>query len=156
MKGFALPIQFLGLIAIAVFAGVMLNIYTGHLSFWKKMPPNEFLNWFSDYSSGITKSTGPLGMLSMALPLISIIFVWNTHQSRVYWIISLLLTIGVIVITMLYFIKTNTSFGNKTIEINEIQDTLNTWGKFHLVRICLAFLSVIFAGIGILKYLEKI
>jgi len=155
MIDFTLPIQFLGLIIIAAFGGVIFNIYSGHLSFWKKLPPEDFLNWYSNYSSGIIKSTSPLDIISIAILIISVILVWNVPQSRIYWVISLFLIVGIIVITMLYYIKTNSSFSSRTIELSEIRDNFSTWGRIHIVCISMAFFASITAGIGIIKYIQN-
>ena len=69
------------LLIIAVFCGFMLCIYTAHLPFWKQIPPENFLDWFSTYSGGISNGTGPLGILSLViLPLITLILTWNNSQ----------------------------------------------------------------------------
>lgn len=152
MKNIVLTSQFSTLLIIAMFCGVMLCIYTSHLPFWKKAQPEDFLNWFSVYSGGISKATGPLGMLSLVLPLITLIITWSDSNSRGYWLLSFLLMLGVITITMIFFVKANTSFVSKTIPIEAIPGTLITWGRLHLVRIIITSLSAVSAGIGIVKY----
>ncbi len=152
MKNIVLVSQFSTLLSIALFCGFMLCIYTALLPFWKQISPESFLNWFSTYSGGISNGTGPLGMLSLILPLITLILTWSNTNSRAYWLLSFLLMLGVIAITMLFFVKANTSFMNKTIALEAIPDTLITWGKLHLVRIIMTSLAAISAVIGILKY----
>lgn len=152
MKNTIIASQFSTLLIIAAFCGFMLCIYTSHLSHWKQIPPENFLDWFSTYSGGISKGTGPLGMLSLALPLITLILTWSNSSSRIYWLLSFLLMLGVIAITMIFFVKTNTSFMNKTIALETIPETLVTWGKLHLVRIIMTALSAIAAVIGIIKF----
>ena len=152
MKNIILASPFSTLMIIATFCGVMICIYTSHLSYWKQAPPNEFLNWFSTYSGGISNATGPLGMLSLILPLITLILNWRNTNSKAYWLISFLLIAGVFFITMIFFVKANTSFINKTIAIEAIPNTLLTWGKLHLVRIFITFLAAVSAVIGIFKY----
>ena len=132
--------------------GFMLCIYTTLLSFWKQVPPESFLNWFSNYSGGISKGTGPLGMLNLILPLITLTITWSNTNSRAYWLLSFLLILGVIAITMIFFVKTNSSFMNKTIALEAVPDTLVTWGKLHLIRIIMTAIAAISAVIGIIKY----
>ncbi len=144
--------QFGTLLSIAIFCGVMLCIYTAHLPFWKQMPPEEFLNWFSKSSSGISNATGPLGILSLLLPLITLIMTWSNPNGPTYWLLSFLLVLGVIAMTMIFFVKANTSFMNKTIALEAIPETLVTWGKLHLIRIIMTFLAAISTVIGIIKY----
>ncbi len=155
MKKIVLLIQVLCIISLGAFTGAMTMLYTAVLSFWKKAPPEDFLNWYSDYSSGITTTTGPLVVLSIILPLICIFLVVKIPKSRVYWIISFLFCAGIMVITMNYFVEVNSSFANKSIELSFIKETLNTWGKLHIIRILMAFVSSVFAGAGMITYLSK-
>ncbi len=152
MKNIIIVSQFSALFSIACFCGVMLCIYTSHLSYWKQIPAESFLDWFSSYSGGISNATGPLGILSMLLPFVVLIVTWGNSNSRAYWLYSFLLALAVIAITMLYFVKTNTSFIEKTIPLNAVPNTLITWGKVHLIRIVLTSISAISAVIGIIKY----
>lgn len=155
MKRLILSIQILSIISIGAFAGAMTMLYTALVSFWKQVPAGDFLHWFSNYSSGIETSTGPLVMLSLILPLISIFLVRKIPKSRMYWLISFLLCIGIMAITMSFFVGANTSFANGSIELDQVKETLNTWGKLHIVRISLAFISSIFAGIGLVNYMSE-
>lgn len=152
MKNIIVVSQFSALFSIACFCGVMLCIYTSHLSYWKQISPEGFLDWFSTYSGGISNATGPLGILSLILPLITLIVTWGNTNSRTYWMCSFLLMLAVIAITMFFFVKTNTSLVNKTIPLHAVPHTLITWGKVHLVRIVLTSISAVSAVIGIIKY----
>lgn len=152
MKNISTVSQFSALFSIACFCGVMLCIYTSHLSYWKQIPAENFLDWFSSYSGGISTATGPLGMLSLILPFVVLIITWGNTNSRAYWLCSFLLMLAVIAITMLFFVKTNTSFMEKTIPLNAVPNTLITWGKVHLIRIVLTTISAISAVIVIIKY----
>ncbi len=155
MKKITVLIQVVSIISIGAFTGAMIMLYTAILSFWKQASPEDFLNWYANYASGIMDSTGPLVMLSLILPLICIFLVRKIPQSRTYWLISFLLSIVIMVITLSYFVDVNTSFGNKSIELNHVKETLETWGKLHIVRISIAFVSAVFAGIGMVKYLSN-
>ncbi|MEM7372556.1 MAG: DUF1772 domain-containing protein [Bacteroidota bacterium] len=152
MKNIALASQFGSLLVIATFCGVMLCIYTSHLPFWKQVAPDDFLHWFSTYSGGISDATGPLGILSLILPVVTLAVTWSNSNSRIYWLLASLLMVGVIAITMIFFVKANTSFMNKTISVEAIPETLVTWGRLHFIRITMTSLAAILAVIGILKY----
>lgn len=152
MKEITLVIQISTVLTVTAFLGVMFAIYTSHLPLWKALKPEEFLNWFSLSANGIRNATGPLGMFSLVFPLITLILTWSNTNSRLYWLFSFLLIAAVITITMIYFAKTNTAFGNKTISLDAIQSTLITWGNLHLVRLVLATISAVFSVLGIVKY----
>lgn len=152
MKNLRLPIQILSIASIAAFAGSMLMLYTTLVPFWKQMAPNNFLAWFSDYSSGITTTTGPFVKLCMLLPLTSILLVWKVPSSRVYWLISYAFILGIMVITFSFFIEANESFTNGTIELALVDEKVRLWGELHGIRTVLGFLSTVFAALGLLKY----
>lgn len=149
-------IQILTIICLASFTGAMIMLYTAILAFWKQSTSEEFLNWYVNYSSGITDSTGPFLMSSIIMPLICIFLIWKHPQSRKYWVISASLSGMIMIITLSYFVNVNTSFGNKSIAVNQIKETLIVWGNLHLLRISIALVSALSASIGLIKYLSKI
>lgn len=153
MKKLRLAIQIISIICLASFAGGMVMLYTALVSFWKQIPPADFLDWFSNYSSGIEDATGPFVKLSMLLPLISIILVWKVPRSRLYWLLSYAFVIGIMVVTFAFFIEANSSFASKTIELSLVAEKVNTWGNLHLLRIGMGFISAILGGIGLVKYI---
>ncbi|SNZ01167.1 protein of unknown function [Flagellimonas pacifica] len=148
-------IQVISIACLGAFAGAMIMLNTAILSFWKKAAPEDFLDWYADYASGIMDATGPLVMSSLILPLVCFFLVIKNKQSRIYWIISFSLSVIIMIITMGYFVGVNTSFAEQSIELVQIKETLDTWGRNHLIRISLAFASALFAGIGLVKYLPK-
>lgn len=153
MKTLRLTFQILGLISVASFAGAMLMLYTALVPFWKQVPPAEFIEWFSNFSSGIQLTTGLLGFASIIFPIASVFLVWKVHKSRLYWILSSVLVIGIMIITFAFFLDANSSFANKTIELNEVANTLNTWGNLHFIRIILGFGSALFAAFGFTNFI---
>ncbi|MDW3651027.1 MAG: anthrone oxygenase family protein [Bacteroidia bacterium] len=155
MKRLIFSIQLLGIISIAAFAGAMIMLYTSLVSFWEQIPAEDFFNWYSNYSSGIEATTGPLVMLSLFLPLLAILLVRKIPQSRIYWLISFLLCIGIMAITLSYFVEANTSFATRSIEAAHLNESIHRWGDLHLLRISMALISAVFAGIGLLKYLSN-
>ncbi|WP_299105999.1 DUF1772 domain-containing protein [uncultured Tenacibaculum sp.] len=154
MKSLTTIIQILSIIVTGMFSGAMIMLYTAVLSFWKQTKPSGFLIWYSNYSSGIIDSTGPLLMLSICLPLLSFVLVRKFSRINIYWLLSFLLCVLIMIITLIYFVDVNTSFGEKSIEIGNIKSTLNTWGNLHLIRILLALFSSFLGGIGLVKYLS--
>ncbi|WP_097046601.1 anthrone oxygenase family protein [Flagellimonas pacifica] len=155
MRKISILIQVISIACLGAFAGAMIMLNTAILSFWKKAAPEDFLDWYADYASGIMDATGPLVMSSLILPLVCFFLVIKNKQSRIYWIISFSLSVIIMIITMGYFVGVNTSFAEQSIELVQIKETLDTWGRNHLIRISLAFASALFAGIGLVKYLPK-
>lgn len=155
MKKVRLVIQILSIISIASFAGAMLMLYTSLVSFWEQIPPDDFLNWFSSYSSGITVTTGLLVKLSILFPLISIFITWKIPLSRNYWLIAYVFIIGIMVITFSFFIETNTAFVSKTIELAHVKASIKMWGDLHFIRTIMGFASSFFAVLGLVTYLSS-
>ena len=155
MKPIAVLFQIVSIILLGAFTGAMIMLYTAILSFWKKTTPQDFLDWYDSYASGIMDATGPLVMASIGLPLICFVLVIKNRESRIYWLGSFLLSVIIMIITLSYFVDINTSFSDQTIKLGKIKETLKTWGDFHLIRILLAFISTLFATIGLVKHISS-
>lgn len=154
MNRVVVSFQILTITIVGAFTGAMIMLYTAILAFWKLATHAEFLNWYTNYASGIMDATGPLLMSSIILPLISAFLVRNNPKSRKYWIISFFLCGIIMAITLSYFVDVNATFSDRSIEMTTVKNTLNTWGNLHLVRISLAFISTLVGGVGLVKYLQ--
>lgn len=155
MKKISTLIQVVSIACLGAFAGAMIMLYTAILSVWKKVTPQDFLDSYSDYSSGIMDTTGPLVMCSLILPLVCFFLTLRNKQSRIYWAFSFLLSAVIMAITLSYFVEVNTSFAEASLGLSLVKTTLDTWGTNHLIRIALAFVSAISAGFGLVKYLSN-
>lgn len=155
MKKISILFQVASITCLGAFVGAMIMLYTAILSFWKKAAPEDFLDWYADYASGIMDATGPLVMSSLILPLVCFFLVIRNKQSRMYWMISFLLSVIIMLFTLSYFVAVNNSFANQSIELDLVKNTLNTWGTNHLIRIALAFASTISGGFGLVQYLSN-
>lgn len=138
------------IISMAAFAGVMLCIYTSHLTIWKQAPPQEFLHLFQRFSPGISNATGLTGILGLLLSIITLIITWKSKNTSIYWTWSFVLISSAIVLTMVYFVRVNGSFTDQSILLEDVPKTLETWGMLHSVRIVMATLAAVFGGIGII------
>ena len=145
-------IQIGSIVSIAAFVGVMISVYTSHYSLWIQKSPQDFLQWYQITSKGITDATGPTGIASLFLPLITLIVTWRNKQCRIYWFLAFTLVGSIIVITMVYFARVNMTFGNQSISLEDISGTLETWGSLHILRIILGVISAFLAGIGLVKF----
>ncbi|MBO6515072.1 MAG: DUF1772 domain-containing protein [Bacteroidia bacterium] len=156
MKIVKLVVQILSVISVASFAGAMLMLDTSLVAFWKQVSPDEFLDWFSAYSSGISRTTGIFVKLSMLLPLISLLVNMLNRQAMIYWSLSYICILAIMVITATFFVDANESFVSKTIELGKVPETITTWGRLHAIRTTLAFVSAFLASVGLYKYVSSI
>ena len=129
--------------AAAGFAGVMLSIGVTLGGYWRALPPAEFLSWFEANNGYVAKAV-PIIVLPALIGLVgSLIASWNT-DARIWWILSLISFIAVLVLTVAYFVPSNTAFASGSFDVNAVSDKLRQWISIHYVRIALAFISAVF------------
>ena len=62
---------------------------------------------------------------------------WTEPTTRYLWLASLGLVIGILIITFAYHLPTNSAFAAKSIPLEQVPATLNSWLSLHAVRIAL-------------------
>lgn len=130
----------------ASFAGVMLNIGLTLGPYWKGLAPAAFLDWFSANSHLIGRTIPYLVVPTLIGLAASLWIDWNDSATRNLWLASLFCVAGIMAITFAYHLPTNSVFATKTIALDEVGPTLNTWLWLHAVRITLGLLS---AALGV-------
>lgn len=118
--------------------------------YWRSLPPEDFLAWFAANNQLVAR-TIPITVVPAFIGLVgSIWMAWGSSTSGVIlWIISTLCFLGVIVLTVMYFVPTNTAFASGTIEVSEVSATLDQWVTIHYARIGGAMLAAILGCIAL-------
>ncbi|MCR9253821.1 MAG: DUF1772 domain-containing protein [bacterium] len=147
-------LQVASLVCLSSFIGVMICVYTSHYLVWVQLEADEFFHLFAISSKGISYATGATGIASLLICFITILFAWNNKISRIYWLVSYILLLFIILITAFYFVDVNKSFAAKSIPVTSLILTLGTWGQLHVLRIFLGVISASFAGFAIVKSLK--
>ncbi|WP_324695163.1 DUF1772 domain-containing protein [Novosphingobium sp. RL4] len=123
----------------AMFAGVMLAIGVILGGYWKSLPPEEFLDWFAQHG-GRVQNAIPLVVLPTLIGLGGMLWTdWSNVVSRNLWLGAAGCIVAVLVLTMAWFVPSNTAFASKAIPLDQVSGKLDTWLLVHNVRIALAF-----------------
>lgn len=133
----------LAVCATAGFAGVMLCIGVSLGGYWRSLPPQDFLLWFAAHSSFVS-NTIPLIVAPALIGLIgSLVTGWQS-DTRIWWILSTVCVLAVLVVTFAYFVPSNSAFITGSISPEDVPEKLSQWVSIHYVRIALAFVASAF------------
>ena len=139
--GARLVFNILAVCGAATFAGVMLNIGLTLGAYWKGLAPAAFLDWFSA-NSHLVGRTIPFFVAPTLIGLAASLWIdWNDTAARNLWLGALSCVAGIMAITFAYHLPTNSAFAAKTIALDQVEPTLNTWLWLHAVRIVLGLVS---------------
>jgi Anthrone oxygenase len=141
-----LVFNILAICGAASFAGVMLNIGLTLGAYWKGLAPAAFLDWFSANSHLIGR-TIPFFVVPTLIGLLASLWIdWNDAATRNLWLAALACLGGIMAITSAYHLPTNNVFASRSIALDQVEPTLNTWLWLHAARITLGLVS---AALGV-------
>jgi hypothetical protein len=133
----------------AIFTGTMLNIGLSVVPYWQSLSPAEFLDWFSKNNHFIGR-TIPLYVVPALLGLAGSLWLdWSEGRQRMLWGVALLCVVGLLVITAVYHLPTNSQFAAKSISPDQVPATLNVWLTLHSVRILLGLIASAFGVVAV-------
>ncbi len=133
----------------AWFSGAMLTIGLTLGAYWRSLPPEDFLAWFTANNQLVAR-TIPVTVVPAFIGLIgSIWMAWGTSTSAlILWCLSALCFIGVLVFTVMYFVPTNTAFASGNFDVALVTDKLDQWISLHYFRIGGAMLGAVLGCIA--------
>lgn len=135
-----------------IFTGVLLTIGLTLGSYWKSLPPAEFLDGFAEQLHFIGR-TLPVCLAAMLLGLAGSLWLgWANPQQRYLWGASLACIIGLLIITSIYNGPMNSQFASKAITPDQVPAALNIWMTAHAVRIVLGLVASVIAAIALTRY----
>ena len=112
--------------------GAMILIALVMVPFWQSSEPQAFLDWFTAYSPSIGDLMLPLGFGVLFLAVVTFFLSKENKVLRGLTIVFILVTI---VYYPIYYLPTNASFSEQTINAAEIGSELSTWLSLHWQRI---------------------
>lgn len=132
----------------AMFAGVLLAIGVILGGYWKSLSATEFLGAFSDNGPFIQQAI-PAVLLPTLVGLVGSLWVsWGQKGTRVLWLMAVASMAVLLVLTMTWFVQTNTQFTAKSLPIAQVPAKLDTWLLLHTFRIGLAALASVLGVIA--------
>lgn len=136
------------IVASGMFAGVMLFIGITLGGFWKSLAPQQFLDWFATNNMFITSTIPLVAMPTLLGAALCAILFWRLPTRR-WWVAALLSWIVVAVLTIGFFVPTNTAFAAKALPVSDVADTLSLWLQIHWVRIAFGIAGTAFAYLAV-------
>lgn len=136
-----MPLLFkiLAITGSAMFTGVMLAIGVILGSYWKSLPPADFLEWFAQYSHLIKRAI-PLVVVPTLVGLAGMLWLdWSNGANRMIWSAAVACIAVVLALTIAYYVPSNAAFAAKSVPAEQVAGRLNTWLMIHNFRIVLAF-----------------
>ena len=120
----------LAICGAAGFAGVMLSIGVTLGGYWRSLPTQEFLDWFSANNQFVSRSI-PMVFMPTFLGLVGSVWLsWGNPELK-YWIASLVCIIVVTIFTFAFFVPANVAFASGTLNEATAAEKLNQWIKIH-------------------------
>jgi len=99
----------------AGFAGVMLSIGVTLGGYWRSLPTQDFLDWFTANNQFVSRSI-PLIFVPTFLGLVGSVWLsWGAPELK-YWLLSAGCILVVAVLTFAFFVPMNTAFASGTME----------------------------------------
>jgi hypothetical protein len=127
------------------FAGGCLFVSTVLVPAWRRMGPEEVLEWFArnELRSGLTLS--PLEVAGALTAAVSFVRAMREESDgRLAWALSVLCMLATIAQLPLYFARTNRAIVQKKIPHSRVGPELESWSKWQWARTSLAVLAVVF------------
>jgi hypothetical protein len=141
-----------GIIAICgagIFTGAMLTIGLTLGSFWKSLPPAEFLDWFSANESLIVRSIAVAAVPTVIGVVGSLLF--PPPAARLWWGVAAVALVALGAITAIFHLPINAAFAAKSVPLDQVAGTIDRWLLLHTVRIALGLLATVAGVIAVTR-----
>jgi hypothetical protein len=140
----------LAVIALSLFSGAFLFIGFVIVKFWQSIAPAVFLDWMSDHFFRLPMLMIPLNMTALLLTIVTLGTAWKSRPtSRLPLGLAVVCIFACTITYPIYFAGTNTEFLDRTIELPQIGDAIQTWATWHWLRTGLAIAAVGFTSWGL-------
>ncbi|MEM9220480.1 MAG: anthrone oxygenase family protein [Cyanobacteria bacterium P01_F01_bin.150] len=139
------------IIAIAAFAGNMINIGMSYAGYWQSIDPIEFMEDFKVKFPLLLTPTATTLLPALITTLLSVVFNRKNPATRRLWLIALLGLLLTVVITLIYHLPTNLAFINLEYGAAEATHKLKIWVLLHWVRVTVTIAASTFAVLGFKK-----
>lgn len=143
--------EIVAIIAIAAFAGNMINIGMSYASYWQSIDPIAFMEDFKVKFPLLLGPTAATLLPALIATLLSVIFNWNTPATRSLWLIALVGLLLTIAITLIYHLPTNLAFMGLRYSAAKATSRLQLWVLLHWVRVIVAIAAAVFAILALQK-----
>ncbi|MGB3496029.1 MAG: anthrone oxygenase family protein [Elainellaceae cyanobacterium] len=144
-------VEIIAIIAIAAFAGNMINIGMSYASYWQSIDPIAFMQDFKVKFPLLLPPTAATLLPALIATLLAVFFNWNNPETRLLWLITLFGLLLTVAITLIYHLPNNLAFMNLKYSAAKATSRLQTWVLLHWVRVVVAIAAAVFAILGFQK-----
>jgi Domain of unknown function (DUF1772) len=156
MNNIAQVLNLLSVISLSVFSGAFLFIAFVVVGFWQAAAPEVFLNWMSDNFYRFPALMVPLNMIALLLTIAAFGTGWKSRpSSRIPSGLSVVCIFACTLTYQIYFAGANAEFLNRSIDLSQIGNAIQTWATWHWVRTGLSIAALIFSSWGLLMPLDR-
>ncbi len=146
----ASAVGFLTVIAVGLSAGAMLTEGAVLVPYWRSLPPQAFLTWYSANATRLFDFFGPLEIASTVLAIVAT--GWYRFGGRPgsgCFAAATVLMLAVLAAFPLYFRAANDSFAAGTIALDQVASELDHWNLWHWLRTWLGIVAFGATVIGV-------
>jgi hypothetical protein len=151
MNNLARILNLLSVISLSLFSGAFLFIALVVVGFWQAVAPDIFLDWMSDNFYRFPVLMVPLNMVALLLTIAAFGTAWKSQpSSRIPLGLSVVCIFTCTLTYQIYFAGANAEFLNRSIDLPQIGNAIDTWATWHWLRTGLAIGALVFASWGLL------
>ena len=143
--------KILQLLVIALngsFIGAMILIAIVLVPFWQLSEPQLFLDWFSTYGHLIGSVMVPFGPSVLILAILTCCL---STENRKLWLLTIIFILANMLYYPIYYVPTNTSFAEQTIDVARVSNEISTWLTLHWQRIFFAIAALVTSILAVTK-----
>ena len=156
MNNLARILNLLSVISLSLFSGAFLFIAVVVVGFWRSVAQDVFLNWMSDHFYRFPTLMVPLNMIALLLTIAAFGTAWKSRpSSRIPLGLSVVCIFFFFFTYQIYFAGANAEFLNRSIEVSQIENAIDTWATWHWLRTGLSIGALVFASWGLLLSKER-
>lgn len=156
MNNLARILNLLSVISLSLFSGAFLFIAVVVVGFWRSVAQDVFLNWMSDHFYRFPTLMVPLNMIALLLTIAAFGTAWKSRpSSRIPLGLSVVCIFACTLTYQIYFAGANAEFLNRSIEVSQIENAIDTWATWHWLRTGLSIGALVFASWGLLLSKER-
>lgn len=138
---------------LGIFAGGCITILFIVVPFWLGLPPDAFLDWFTQFGPVIGITMLPMEIL----PLIASAVVWwrlRKSPAASRWLAVNVSNILILASLFAYFLPVNFTFLRHELPAGEVAPELERWQLIHALRTILSLISAVLAIAGLTTQLR--
>jgi hypothetical protein len=134
----------LATVALGLAAGALLTEAAVIIPWWRTLPADAFLAWYAANTARLFQFYGTLEAVAAVLVLVAAVLVRDR-----WFVIAVLLSVGVLVMFPLYFQRANESFESATVAAADLPAVLARYEAWHWIRTLIGTAALAAAALGL-------